>query len=161
MNKSGKIGIVAAAAVAGVLIFKALPKAVQLKETVDNVNVSLLSLPRIHTISPFKIAIDLKVDNPAKGRLNLKIPSIRAYYNTGSSRVMIASTSVNDKTYVIEPVSTGKISGIMIEASALSLLTTAPTIVSDIMAQGANIINKLGFDVIVEVNGIPMKVQKL
>jgi ABC-type phosphate transport system ATPase subunit len=52
---------------------------------------------------------------------------------------LVASTAINDKTYTIEPVSTGKISDIMIETSYLSLLTTAPGIVIDFMAQGANI----------------------
>ena len=158
MNKKVKIGIgVAAAAAIGALLFKTVPKTIQLIESAGNIKVSLLSLPRIHTISPLKIAVALKVDNPAKGTVSLKIPSVRLYYNSK----MIASTSVNDRTYTIEPVSTGKISGIMIEASTLSLLTTAPGIVSDFVAQGTNITKKFGFDVIAEVNGIPLKVQKL
>jgi len=74
---------------------------------------------------------------------------------------LVASTAVNDKIYTIEPVSTGKISGIMIETSYFSLLTIAPGIVSDFMAQGANIIDNFGFDAIAEVNGLPIKIQKL
>jgi hypothetical protein len=49
----------------------------------------------------------------------------------------------------------------MIEASYFSLLTTAPGIVTDFMAQGAGIADGFGFEVIAEVNGIPLKVQKL
>jgi len=164
MNKGVKIGLgVAAVSAVGLLLFRVMPKTVQLVETVENVNVSLLNLPKIHKVdmSGIKIAVDLKVDNPAHGRLNLKIPQIKAYYNTGTSRVLVASTAVNNKTYVIEPVSSGKITGTMIEASFLSLLTSAPAIVNDMIAQGANIIHKLGFDVFAEVNGIPLKVQKL
>jgi hypothetical protein len=47
---------------------------------------------------------------------------------------LVASTAINNKTYTIEPVSTGKISDIMIETSYLNLLTTAPDIVTDFMA---------------------------
>jgi hypothetical protein len=107
--------------------------------------------------SGLKISVDLKVDNPAKQRVTVKIPSIRLYYRGK----MVASTAVSDKTYTIEPVSTGKISGIMIEASYLNLLSTAPSIITDFLTQGTAITNNLGFDVIAEVNGIPLKVQKL
>jgi len=48
------------------------------------------------------------VDNPGKERITIKIPSVRLSYR-GS---LVASTAVNDKTYTIEPTSTGKISGI-------------------------------------------------
>ena len=73
----------------------------------------------------------------------------------------IASTQINNRTYVIDPVATGKISGIRIEASYLDLFKVAPTIVADFALQGSKIIDALGFDVIAEVNGIPLKVQKL
>ena len=143
------------AAVAGFGIFKGF----SLSEAATNIHVSLLSMPKIHKINltGLKISIDLRVDNPAKQRVTVKLPSIRVFYKGK----MIASTEINNRAYTIEPVSTGKISDIMIEASHLSLLTTAPTIVSDYMAQGANIVNNIGFDVIAEVNGIPLKVQKL
>jgi hypothetical protein len=156
MDKPLIIGIGAcAAAAAGFLLFKGT----SLKETADNIHVELLSLPKIHKIdgSGLKISVDLKVDNPAKQRVTVKIPSIRLYYRGK----MVASTAVSDKTYTIEPVSTGKISGIMIEASYLNLLTTAPSIITDFLSQGTAITNNLGFDVIAEVNGIPLKVQKL
>jgi len=149
------IGIAAVAAAAGFLFFKGT----NLKETADNIRVSLASLPKIHKIdlSGLKVSVDLKVDNPGKERITIKIPSVRLSYR-GS---LVASTAVNDKTYTIEPTTTGKISGIMIEASYFSLLTTAPSIVTDFMAQGANITNNLGFDAIAEVNGLPIKIQKL
>jgi len=161
-----KIGIgVAAAATAGFLIYKSVGGAMKLVETADNVNVSLLNLPKIHKIdlSGLKITVDLRVDNPAQGSLTLKFPSIRAYYTpfNSTNRSLIASTAISNKSYAINPVSSGKISGIMIEASYLDLLKTAPTIVSDFLSQGAKIIDRIGFDVIVEVNGIPLKVQKL
>jgi hypothetical protein len=154
MDKPIIIGL-GVAAVAGFFLFKGT----SLKETADNIRVELLTLPKIHKIdlTGLKIAVDLRVDNPAKQRVTVKLPSIRLFYKGK----MIASTAVNDKTYTIDPVSTGKISGVMIEASYLNLLTTAPTIVTDYMAQGAAITNNLGFDLIAEVNGIPLKVQKL
>ena len=49
----------------------------------------------------------------------------------------------------------------MIEASYLSLFTNAPSIISDFAAQGANITDNLGFEAIAEINGLPIKVQKL
>jgi len=156
MNKPFIIGLgVCAAAAASFLLFKSK----SLIETADNIRVSLASLPKIHKIdlTGLKVSVDLRVDNPGKERITIKIPSVRLSYR-GS---LVASTAINDKTYAIEPVSTGKISGIMIEASYLSLLTTAPGIVTDFMAQGTNITNNLGFEAIAEVNGLPIKVQKL
>jgi len=149
------IGIGAAAAAIGYFLFKGT----SLIETADNIRVELFGLPKIHKIdlTGLKISVDLRVDNPAKQRVTVKLPSIRLFYRGK----MVASTAINDKTYPIEPVSSGKISGIMIEANYLSLLTTAPTIVTDYMAQGMNITDYIGFDVIAEVNGIPLKVQKL
>jgi hypothetical protein len=154
MNNTVIIGIGVAAVAAGYFLFKGT----SLKETADNIHVSLNSLPKIHKIdmSGLKISVDLKVDNPAKGRVNVKLPSLRLFYKGK----MVASTAVNNTTYTIDPVSTGKISGIMIEASYLSLLTTAPTIVTDFMSQGTGVANSFGFEVIAEVNGIPLKVQK-
>jgi len=166
MNKKIVIGIgVAAAAAVGYFFLKLLPKSLQLKESADNIKVELFGLPKIHKLdlSGLKISLDLKVDNPAQGRLNIKIPSVRAYYtpvNT-TNRSLLASTTVSDKTYTIEPVSTGKISGIIIEVGAMNLLLNAPTIVKDYLAQGTKILDRVGFDVIAEVNGIPLKVQKL
>jgi len=166
MDKKVKIGIgIAAGTVAGFLLYKSVGGALKLAETADNVKVSLLNLPKIHKIdlSGLKIAVDLKVDNPAKGSLTLKIPSIRAYYTpfNSTNRSLIASTAVSNKSYTVNPVSSGKISGIMIEATYIDLLKTAPTIVGDFLAQGTKIIDRIGFDVIAEVNGIPLKVQKL
>lgn len=159
MDTKVKIGVgiaAAAAAVGGLFLIK---KGTTLMETASNINVSLLNLPKIHQInlSGLKIAIDLRVDNPAQGQLKLKFPSIRAYYKGKS----IASTQISDKSYVINPVSSGKITGIMIEAGYLNLISAAPTIISDFSAQGTGIINNIGFDVIAEVNGVPIKVQKL
>jgi len=150
------IGIAAVATVAAGFF---LTKGKSLMETADNIRVSLSGLPKIHKIdlSGIKVSIDLRVDNPAKGRVSVKLPSIRLNYKGK----LVASTSINDRTYVVEPVSSGKISGIMIEAGFFGLLTTAPTIVNDFRAQGANITNNMGFEVIAEVNGIPLKVQKL
>ena len=99
----------------------------------------------------------MKVDNPAQQRVMLKLPSICLFYKGK----LVASTVINDKVYTIDTVSTGKISGIMIEASYLNLLTTAPTMVTDFLAQRASITDNLSFDVIAEVNVIPLKVQKL
>ena len=91
-----------------------LYKGLSLKETADNIQVGLLSLPKIHKVdlTGLKISVDLKVDNPAKERVTVKIPSVRLYYKGK----MLASTAISDKLYTIDPVSTGKISGIMIEA---------------------------------------------
>jgi len=147
--------IIGVGTAAGFLLFKGTT----LKESAENVNVSLLSLPKIHKIdlSGLKISVDLRVDNPAKGRITLKLPSIRLLYKGK----LLASTIVSDKPYTVEPVSSGKISGIMIEASYLNLLTNAPGIISDFGTQGMGITNNLGFEVLAEVNGIPLKVQKL
>ena len=155
MNKPFIIGISAFAAALGYFLFKGT----SLKETGDNIRVSLASLPKIHKIdlTGLKISVDLKVDNPAKQRVTVKLPSVRLFYRGK----LVASTAVNNSAYTIEPVSTGKITGIMIEASYLSLLTTAPGIVTDFMAQGANITANIGFEVIAEVNGLPIKVQKI
>ena len=155
MNRPLIIGISAFAAALGYFLFKGT----SLKETGDNIRISLASLPKIHKIdlTGLKISVDLKVDNPAKQRVTVKLPSVRLFYRGK----LVASTAVNNSAYTIEPVSTGKITGIMIEASYLSLLTTAPGIVTDFMAQGANITANIGFEVIAEVNGLPIKVQKI
>jgi hypothetical protein len=155
MNKPILLGISAAAAAIGYFLFKGK----SLSETAENIRVSLASLPKIHKIdlTGLKISLDLRVDNPAKQRVTVKLPSIRLFYRGK----MVASTTINDKTYPIEPVSSGKISGIMIEANYFNLITNAPTIITDYMAQGMNITDYIGFDVIAEVNGIPLKVQKL
>ena len=155
MNKPVIIGLGVAAAAIGYFLFKGT----SLKETADNIRVSLASLPKIHKIdlTGLKISVDLRVDNPGKERITVKIPSVRLSYRGK----LVANTAVNNTTYTIEPTSTGKISGIMIEASYLSLLTTAPGIVTDFMAQGTNITENLGFEVMAEINGLPIKVQKI
>ncbi len=156
MNKPVLIGLgIGVAAAVGFVLFKGTA----LKETADNISVNLLKLPQIHKIdaSGLKISVDLKVDNPAKARVTLKLPSVRLFYKGK----LVASTAVSDKTYTVEPVTTGKITGIMIEASYLNLLTSAPSIVTDFIAQGTNVANGFGFEIIAEVNGIPLKVQKL
>jgi hypothetical protein len=143
------------AAIVGYLLFKGTV----LKESAENIRVSLFNLPKIHKIDfgGLKIAVDLRIDNPAKASVKIKIPSVRMFYKGN----LVASTAINDKTYMIDPVSTGKITGIMIEAGYVSLLTTAPGIITDFTASGSNIINNFGFEVLAEVNGIPIKVQKL
>ena len=155
MNKPFIIGIGAAVAALGYLLFKGT----SLKETAENVRVSLASLPKIHKIdlSGLKVSVDLRVDNPGKERISVKIPSVRLSYRGK----LVASTAVNDKVYTIEPTTTGKISGITIEASYLNLLTTAPGIVTDFLAQGTGITDNLGFEAIAEINGLPIKVQKI
>ena len=155
MNKPVLIGLGVAAATIGYFLFKGT----SLKETADNIRVSLASLPKIHKIdlTGLQVSVDLRVDNPAKERITVKIPSVRLSYRGK----LVASTAINNKTYTIEPVTSGKISGIMIEASYLSLLTTAPGIVTDFMAQGTNITENLGFEAMTEINGLPIKIQKL
>jgi len=156
MDTKVKIGIgIAAAATAGFLLFKGTT----LMETAGNINVELLGMPKIEKInwSGMRISIDLRVDNPAQGRVNLKLPSIRAYY----SRKLIASTQISNRVHVIEPVSSGKISDIKIEASYMNMILAAPSIITDYQEDPAKILNNFGFDVIAEVNGIPLKVQKL
>jgi hypothetical protein len=154
VSKKALIGIGIAAA-AGYAIYKGF----SLRESAGSISVNLASLPKIHKIdlTGLQISVDLRVDNPGKERITVKIPSVRLSYKGK----LVASTAVNNKTYTIEPVSTGKISGIMVETSYLSLLTTAPAIITDYMSQGANITNHIGFDVIAEVNGLPIKVTKL
>jgi hypothetical protein len=143
------------AAVVGYLLFRGTA----LKETFENVRVSLLKLPQIHKIdfSGLVISVDLRVDNPAKASVNVKIPSIRLFYKGK----LVASTAINDKTFTINPVSTDKITGIKIEANYFNLIQSAPTIISDFTKPGSNIVNNFGFEVLAEVNGIPLKVQKL
>ena len=67
MNRPLIIGIGAFAAALGYFLFKGT----SLKETGDNIRVSLASLPKIHKIdlTGLKISVDLKVDNPAKQRV--------------------------------------------------------------------------------------------
>ena len=159
MDTTVKIGIgVVTAAAFGFFLFRGIKTATTLKETAENVNISLLGVPKVHKLdwSNLTINVDLKVDNPAKGRVNIKLPSIRMYY----SGKQIASTKISDKTHVIEPVSSGKISGIKIEVPLLTLILTAPTLVSDIRNSTAeNIIAKIGADIIAEANGIPVRVK--
>ena len=154
VSKPLLIGTVIAAA-AGYAIYKGI----SLNETASSIRVSLASLPKIHKIdlTGLKISVDLRVDNPGKERISVKIPSVRLSYRGK----LVASTAVNNTLYTIEPVSTGKVSGIMIEAPYLSLLTTAPGIINDFKAKGTNITDYLGFEVLAEVNGLPIKVQKL
>jgi hypothetical protein len=155
MNKPILLGISAAAAAIGYFLFKGK----SLSETAENIRVSLASLPKIHKIdlTGLKVSVDLRVDNPGKERITVKIPSVRLSYRGK----LVANTTISDKLYPIEPVSSGKISGIMIEASYFNLLTNAPTIVTDYLAQGANITDNLGFEAMAEINGLPIKVQKL
>ena len=155
MNKPVLTGSGVAVATIGYCLFKGT----SLKETADNIRVSLASFPKIHKIdlTGLQVFVDWRVDNLAKERITVKIPSVRLSYRGK----LVASTAINNKTYTIEPVTSGKISGIMIEASYLSLLTTAPGIVTDFMAQGTNITENLGFEAMAEINGLPIKVQKL
>jgi hypothetical protein len=155
MNKPILIGLAAAAATIGYFLFKGT----SLKETADNIRVSLASLPKIHKIdlTGLKVSVDLRVDNPGKERITVKIPSVRLSYRGK----LVASTAITDKLYTIEPTTTGKISGIVVEANYLNLITNAPSIVTDYMAQGAKITDNIGFEAIAEVNGLPIKVQKI
>ena len=159
MDTKVKIGIgVAAVAAVGFLLFRGVKTVATLKETAENIHVSLLGAPKIHKLdwSNLTINVDLKVDNPAKGRVNLKLPSVRMLYDNKQ----IASTKISDKTHVIEPVSTGKISGIKIDVSLLSLLLSAPAIVNDIRNSTAEkVLAKIGIDIIAEANGIPVSVK--
>ena len=159
MDKKVKIGIsIAAAATVGFLLFKSVKTVTTLKETADNVHVSLLGVPKIHKLdwSNLTVNVDLRVDNPAKGRVNIKLPSIRMYY--GGKQ--IAFTRINNKTHVIEPVSSGKIPGIKIEVPLLTLLLTSPTIVNDIRnSTTEKILTKIGIDLIAEANNIPVRVK--
>ena len=136
-----------------------LYKGLSLKEMAQNISISLLSLPRIHKINltGLKISVDFKVDNPVKSRPTVRIPSVKLFYKGKQ----LASTAINDRTYTIEPVSTGKITGTIIEASYLNLLTTAPSIINDFTKQGSSLASNFGFEVLAEVNGIPLKVQKI
>jgi hypothetical protein len=136
------------AAIAGFGIFKGLA----LSETASNIRVSLASLPKIHKIdlTGLKVSVDLRVDNPSKERITVKIPSVRLSYRGK----LIASTVINGKTHIIEPVSTGKIQGIIIEAGYLNIIGTG--ILTD-----NNIKNNIGFEAMIEINGLPIKIQKL
>jgi len=62
MKKPHIIGLaISAAAAAGFLLFKGT----NLKETADNIRVSLASLPKIHKIdlTGLKVSVDLRVDS--------------------------------------------------------------------------------------------------
>ena len=159
MDTKVKIGIgLAAAATAGFLLFKGVKTVATLKETGENVHVSLLGAPKIHKLdlSNLTINIDLRVDNPAQGRVSIKLPSIRMFYGG----TQIASTQISNKIHVIEPVSSGKISGIKIEVPLLTLLLTAPAIVDDIRNSTAEkIVAKIGINMIAEANGFPVNVK--
>ena len=180
MDKSVKIGIgVAAAAAIGFLIFKGAKTALSLKETAENIQVSLLGLPKIHKVelATTKIKIDLRVDNPVDQLVKLKIPSIRLYYKGK----LLVTAPVNNTVYEIKPMATGQItnlplfevSNITLLGSAANILTTAITAFSSgaglvnnatamankIMAQSSQIINDLGFDIIAEANGMRVRVK--
>ena len=159
MNNRLKIGLgVFAAAVAGFFIFRAVRGTATLVETASNANVMVHGTPRIHKLdwSNLTVNVDLRVDNPAKGRVSVKLPSIRMFY--GGNQV--ASTKISDKTHYIEPVSTGYIKDIRIDVPLLTLILTAPTIVNDIRSSStANVLSKIGIDMIAEANGIPVRIK--
>jgi hypothetical protein len=136
------------AAIAGLGVFKGL----SLSETASNIRVSLASLPKIHKIdfTGIKVSVDLRVDNPSKERITVKIPSVRLLYKGK----LIASTAISNKAYTIEAVSTSKIPGIIVEAGYLSLIGTG--ILTD-----ANRMNSIGFEAMIEINGLPIKIQKI
>jgi len=147
---------IGAASILGYFLFKGTT----LKESAENIRVSLLNVPKVHKIdlSGLKISLDLRVDNPAQGLIRLKIPTIEATYKGK----LVASTPVNNTIYTIDPVSSGKITGFMIEANYISLIMAAPTIISDITVKGAaGILDNFGFKALAEVNGIPLKIEKL
>ena len=65
MDTKVKIGIgIAAAATMGALLFRGIKTVTTLKETAENVRISLLGLPKIHKVelATTKIKIDLRVD---------------------------------------------------------------------------------------------------
>jgi hypothetical protein len=139
-------------------------------EVADNIDIGLLNMPKIHSVSlsGMVINVDLKVDNPAKQQINLKIPSLRVYFKG----TKIASTGISDKTYTINPVSSGKISGIKITLPFTSLVSVLPGIVTEVVKRISNltdaaayltstVMSGIGYDILVEANGIPLKVQKL
>ena len=110
------------------------------------------------------INIDLRIDNPAKQQIRVKIPSIRVYY----SGTKIADTKINANEYVVQPMSSGTISGIKLNVSltslGLALITTS--LLTDVKnclqsKDMSALVNNLGFDVLAEVNGLPIKAQKL
>jgi hypothetical protein len=142
-------------AAVGFLLFKGLKSGMKLMEAADNFRISLASLPKIHRIdlSGIKISADLKVDNPTKQALSIKIPSVALSYKGKA----IANTAVNSKTYTIAPESSGKITDIMVECGLLNIISLVGSgIISDPQLS-ANI----GFEALVEVNGIPIKVSKV
>ena len=136
-------------ALAGWGIFKGF----SLKETGENIRISLASVPKIHKIdlTGLKISVDLRVDNPGKERLKVKIPMVRVSYKGK----LIASTAINSNVYTIEPEATGRISGIIVEAGYLSLIGSS-SILTD-----KNILSNIGFEAMIEINGLPIKIQKV
>ena len=144
--------LIPALAIASYVIYRGIAY----KETAENIRVKLSGIPKIHKIN-FKtlvLSIDLKVDNPSKEQINIQIPSIRLFYNNQ----LVANTQISDKVHVIAPVSTGKISSIKIETSTVNLISHP--IVTDFLA-GKDVTKKLGFEIMLEANGIPLKIQKL
>jgi hypothetical protein len=93
MNTKILLAGIEIAAVAGFGIFKGL----SLSETASNIRVSLASVPKIHKIdlTGLKVSVDLRVDNPSKERITVKIPSVRLSYKGK----LLASTAINDKVY--------------------------------------------------------------
>jgi hypothetical protein len=73
-----KILLAGIAAVAGFGIYRGF----SLSETAGNIRMSLASLPKIHKIAltGLKVSVDLRVDNPSKERITVRIPSVRLSY---------------------------------------------------------------------------------
>ena len=143
--------LIPALAIASYVIYRGIAY----KETAENIRVKLAGT-KIHKIN-FKnlvLSIDLKVDNPSKEQINIKIPSIRLFYKNQ----LVANTQISDKVHVIEPVSTGKISSIKIETSTVNLISHP--IVTDFLS-GKDVTKNLGFEIMIEANGIPLKIQKI
>lgn len=144
--------LIPALAIASYVIYRGIAY----KETAENIRVKLAGIPKIHKID-FKnlvISVDLSVDNPSKEQVRIKIPSIRLFYNNQ----LVANTQISDKLHIIAPVSTGKISGIKIETSTINLISHP--IVSDFLS-GKDVAKKLGFEIMIEANDIPLKIQKI
>ena len=144
--------LIPAIAIASFVIYRGIAY----KETAENIRVKLAGIPKIHKID-FKnlvLSIDLKVDNPSKEQIKIKIPSIRLFYNNQ----LVANTQISDKIHTIEPVTTGKISGIKVETSTVNLISHP--IVTDFLT-GKDVTKKLGFEIMIEANGIPLKIQKV
>jgi LEA14-like dessication related protein len=139
---------------ASILALFFLKGGLKLMEAAENFRVSIAGV-KIHKLdlSGIKVAADLKIDNPSKQVLTVKIPSVTISYKGKT----IATTSINNKTYTIPAESSSKITDVYVEASYLNLIGLVGSgIISD-----PAIMDNIGFEAMVEVNGVPIKVSKI